>query len=80
MVKDNKEVTRRQTWRRENKIRPRISWMDDVEQDVTNMGVKRCKTRSLDGTERASLARVSQTDFKKAEVLKREKMRGIIST
>jgi hypothetical protein len=54
------------------KGRPRIRWMDDVEQDVMNMGVKKCKTRPVEGRERASLMKESTTNLKRVEVLKRE--------
>jgi len=46
--------------------------MDDVEQDLTNMGVKRCRARAVDRTECLSVMREDMTKFKRAEMLKRK--------
>jgi len=56
----------------QTKGRPRIRWMDDVQQDLTNMGVKRCRARAVDGTECLSVMREDMIKFKRTEMLKRK--------
>jgi hypothetical protein len=43
--------------------RPRIRWMDVVEVDLRNMGVKRWRTRALDRTEWASVMREANAEL-----------------
>jgi hypothetical protein len=45
------------------KGRPRLRWID-VESDLMNMGVKRCRSRSLDRTEWASIMREAKAKLK----------------
>jgi hypothetical protein len=61
--KDNKELTRRQTRRKEEKRKPRLRWTDDVASDLRNMGVKRWRSRVLDKTEWASIVREAKAKF-----------------
>lgn len=58
-------------WRTEG--RPRIRWMDDVEQDLMNMGVKRFRTGAVDGTKWVSIVREAMANIKRAGELEEEK-------
>ena len=44
--------------------RPRLRWMNDVEMDWTNMGMKRWRTRALDKIERASVMREAKAKIR----------------
>jgi hypothetical protein len=44
--------------------RPRLRWMDDVELDLKNMGMKRQRTGALDRIEWASLMREAKAKIK----------------
>jgi hypothetical protein len=59
----SKEVTGSQTRRREKKWKTQIK-VDDVELNLRNMGVKRWRTRSLEGTEETSVVRDTKTKRK----------------
>jgi hypothetical protein len=48
--KGSKEVTGKQK-RREKKWRPGLRWMEGVELDLENMGLKRCRRRAFGRTE-----------------------------
>jgi hypothetical protein len=48
-------------WRTEG--RHRIRWMDAVEQDLMNMGVKRFRTRAVDGTKWVSIVREAMANI-----------------
>jgi hypothetical protein len=58
---------------RKKRGKARLRWMDGVELDVRNMGVKICKTRALDRKEWASAVREVKAKLKRDIVLKKEK-------
>jgi hypothetical protein len=60
------------TERGRTKGRARIRWMDDVEQDLTNMRVKRCRATAVDRKELVSVAMEAMAKLKGAEMLKRK--------
>jgi hypothetical protein len=64
MYMDSKEVTGRQTRRREKKRRPRVRWMDNAELDLRNTGVERWRTRALDRREQTSVVRETKAKLK----------------
>jgi hypothetical protein len=44
--------------------RPISRWMDDVESDLKNMGIKRWRTRDLERTEWACVVRAAKAKLK----------------
>jgi len=44
--------------------RPRLRWIDDVEDDLRNLGVKRWKAKALDREEWASIIREAKVKLK----------------
>jgi hypothetical protein len=46
------------------KGRPRLRWINDVESDVRNMGIKRWRSRALDRIEWASIMRQAKAKLK----------------
>jgi hypothetical protein len=45
--------------------RPRLQWMDDVESDLRNMGVKRWRTRALDRSESSTIKKEAKGKLKR---------------
>jgi hypothetical protein len=44
--------------------RPRLRWINDVEDDLRKRGVKRCRTKALDRVEWASIVREAKAKLK----------------
>jgi hypothetical protein len=44
--------------------RPRLRWINDVEDDLRKLGVKRWRTKALDRVERASIIREAKAKLK----------------
>jgi hypothetical protein len=44
--------------------RPRRRWIDDVEEDLRNMDIKRLRTKALDRVERASIIKEAKAKLK----------------
>lgn len=61
--KDSKEVTGRQT-RRKEKERHRLRWTDGVQLDLRNTSTKQLRTRTLDRIEWASVKKEAKTKTK----------------
>ena len=49
---------------RRDRGRPRLRWIDDVEDDLRKLGVKRCKAKALDREEWASIIREAKAKLK----------------
>ena len=49
---------------RRGRGRPRLRWIDDVEDDLRKLGVKRWRTKALDREEWASIIREAKTKLK----------------
>jgi hypothetical protein len=49
---------------RRGRGRPRLRWIDDVEDDLRNMGIKRWRIRALDRAEWASIIKEAKTKLK----------------
>jgi hypothetical protein len=49
---------------RRGRERPRLSWTDDVEEDLRNMGIKRWRIKALDSVERASIIKEALAKLK----------------
>jgi hypothetical protein len=45
--------------------RPRLKWINDVEDDLRKLGVKRGRTKALDRVEWASIIREAKTKLKR---------------
>jgi hypothetical protein len=43
--------------------RPRLRWIDDVEEDLRSMGVKRWRKRTLDRRERVAIVKEAKAKF-----------------
>jgi hypothetical protein len=49
---------------RRGRVRPRLRWINDVEDDLKKLGVKRCRTKALDRVEWASIIREAKAKLK----------------
>ena len=49
---------------RSGRERLRLRWIDDVEDDLRKLGVRRCRTKSLDREEWASIIREAKAKLK----------------
>jgi hypothetical protein len=49
---------------RRGRGRPRLRWINDVEDDLRKLGVKRWRTKALDRVERASIVREGKAKLK----------------
>jgi len=49
---------------RRGRGRPRLRWINDVEDDLRKLGVKRWRTKALDGEEWASIVREAKAKLK----------------
>jgi hypothetical protein len=49
---------------RRGRGRPRLRWINDVEDDLRKLGVKRCRTKALDRVEWASIIREAKAKLK----------------
>jgi hypothetical protein len=49
---------------RRGRGRPRLRWINDVENDLRKLGVKRWRTKALDGVEWASIVREGKAKLK----------------
>jgi hypothetical protein len=59
-----KKLLEGKSGRREKEGGPRLRWIDDVETDLRNLGVKRWRSSALDGTEWASIVRKAKAKLK----------------
>jgi hypothetical protein len=50
--------------RRRGRGRPRLRWINDVEDDLRKLGVKRWRTKALDRMEWASIVRETKAKLK----------------
>jgi hypothetical protein len=60
--------------------RPSFRWIDDVEDDLRNMDIKRWRIKALDRVERASIVKEAKAKLKGPVVLYRKKKMMMMMT